>query len=98
MIGLSVSLCIADIVNGRIDEADVEFIVAGTKCERPEHWEDVIDAYRQQWWSRHPARAEAILRRFLEEGRIIQPRVIGKRPPKSDRGHWTRKGGLRVKN
>jgi len=96
VIGLSVSCCIADILQGRIDEADVEFIVGGTKCERPEHWDDVIEAYREQYWHKDPARGEVILRRLVEEERIIQPRVAGRKPPRIGRGHWTRRGSLRI--
>jgi len=77
MIGLSVSLCIKDIIRGKVALEYVEKIVAGTRCESAEDWDKVIKNYRDLYWRKDPDRAEAILRQLLQEGKVEQPRVQG---------------------
>ena len=88
MIGLSISFCIADIIRGKVNLEDVEKIVAGTKCETPEHWDGVIEQYKEYYWRDDPDMAEAVLRQMLAEGKIEQPRTKGIPIHSIASGHW----------
>ena len=74
MIGLSLSLCVIDILEGRVSERDIEKIIASTKAESPEGWEDVIGIYKESYWSYSdkfsPDDAEALTRSLLAAGKI----------------------------
>ena len=50
MIGLSVSLCMPDIVSGKVPLDQVEKIVAGTRCADATAWDGVILGYRTTYW------------------------------------------------
>lgn len=77
LIGLSLSLCIGDVVEGRVSVEQIDRIIAGTKAETPEQWEEVITEYRTRYWEADPDRAERIVRTLLRLGKIEQPRVTG---------------------
>lgn len=85
-IGLSVSGCIADILRDIVRERDVLAIVAGT-CVRDGDWSYVIENYTRYDWDGNPE-GEAILRRLLDSGRIVQPRVNGQKPAATYNGRW----------
>jgi hypothetical protein len=74
--GMSVSFCISRIVRGEVPEEAVEKIIAGTCCRTPEAWEGVIKDYRESYWSEFPDEAERIIRKFLAQGRVVQPRTF----------------------
>ena len=91
--GLSLSLCIADIINGRISESEVSRLITGTKAEDEQDFKEVIELYRKLYWSEHPDRAEEIARRFWDAGKLVQPRVKGDYAPDIRRGHWRDEDG-----
>lgn len=88
MIGLSVSFCISDIINGKVQESAVEKIVAGTCAYTMKDWEPVIQQYRKSYWRVNPELGEAICWRFIAAGIIDQPRTNGQRPPYIQGGYW----------
>jgi len=98
IVGLSVSFCIADIARGLVKEQDVSRIIGATKCESQEDWDYVIESYKKSYWRDLPE-AEAICRRFIEAGKIQQPRLVGAEIHNIAGGHWivngkqTRNGG-----
>ncbi|MFA5075878.1 MAG: hypothetical protein WC480_00445 [Patescibacteria group bacterium] len=75
MIGLSLSWCIQDIIEGKVALDALDKIIAGTRCPNPVDWDRVIQRYRDQCWGANPDLAEKIVRRLLAEGRIEQPRL-----------------------
>ena len=77
LIGLSLSLCIMDVVENRVSVEQIDKIVAGTKAMTPEQWEEVITHYREHYWRADPDRAERIVRTMLRLGKIEQPRATG---------------------
>ena len=81
MIGLSVSLCVSDVINGKVNEIDIEKIIAGTKCATNEDWEVVIAGYRKSYWYNNPDLGELVLRRLVMRGKIDQPRLRDELPP-----------------
>ena len=91
LIGLSVSACIRDIIENKVDEADVVAIVGGTDI-KPPGVEKLIESYSNMNrgpWKADPVRARHVFMRLWEEGRIIQPRQLGLEPIHVGGGmHW----------
>ena len=89
MIGLSVSRCIGEILDGKVSEDDVEEIIGSTAAANEDDWETVIARYRQiPPWQKEPDEGEAILRRFLAAGKIKQPRLEGEEFPNAVEVIW----------
>jgi hypothetical protein len=75
MIGLSLSLCIQDIIEGRVPVADVEKLITATCFFDQEEWEVEIYNRRKTTWSKNPDLAEKIVRQLLAAEKIEQPRL-----------------------
>jgi hypothetical protein len=90
-IGLSVSFCIRDMIEGRVNPEEVSKII-GSTCARPEDIDSLIATYRRLYWSSNPDAAEALFRKMYTEGRIEQPRLTG------DRLHYMGKNDSRWVN
>jgi len=94
MIGLSLSACVCDIINGRVRLEDVEKIISGTRAPNKDAWYRVVERYKRTAWYDDPAAAEAIANSLYEKGLIVQPRVNGQPPPllATDDGlrHWVK--------
>lgn len=68
MIGLSLSLCVADIIAGKVDFNDVRLIIAGTKAATAQQWADVMETYAQNYWSKDPNKGIAVATLLLAQG------------------------------
>lgn len=77
MIGLSLSLCVAEMLNDRVRLEEVTLIRANTLARDEHEWAYVIDQYCSSYWRRDPARAREIVRVLRETNRIEQPRLTG---------------------
>jgi len=89
MIGLSLSLCIKDIIEGRAEVEAVERIITGTMAVSERDWESVLRIYCEAYWKRDPALARALVARLLAEGKITQPRLCeGLTPNLAASGGW----------
>lgn len=88
LVGLSLSLCIQDIIEDKVRADYVDYIYTGTRAESPEDWDYVIEHYKQSYWRSDPERAEKIARKFLADGCLIQPRMNGEKPPSTNLGWW----------
>lgn len=80
VVGLSLSFCVRDIMDGKVAIDDVQFITSGTHATCPEDWDEVIATYRKAYWYKDPDRGEVIARYFIGNGLILQPRMEGNRP------------------
>lgn len=74
-IGLSVSLCVADIARGDIAIEEVSRLIAGTRCKDVDDWSSVIKDYQEEYWSEFPDQAKAILKQLIADGKVEQPRL-----------------------
>lgn len=74
-VGLSLSFCVRDILDGKVAIEDVAFISANTKCSLLEHWNGVLESYCNIYWRTNPNEGERIARHFINAGLIIQPRL-----------------------
>jgi len=93
MIGLSVSFCVRDIVEGRMPVADVEKIIGGTRALNDADWDEVISRYQRVFWREFPLRAAVVLRGLIAAGKVVQPRCNrrgSQAVPCLGRGHWVK--------
>lgn len=98
-VGLSLSRCLRDIWEGKIEENDVLVIIARTDVNpnRDEHWYQLWEGYRMRdglanpEWIDIPDEAEQSMRQLLinlyEDGKIHQPRQFKAHPPRMPY-HW----------
>ncbi len=86
-IGLSLSFCIKDIIEGRVPLSDVLRIEAGT-CATPERWPELMDEYAKVYWTKDPERAKRIATNLYRYGMIDQPRLRGEKPANISDGWW----------
>lgn len=80
MIGKSFSECIREICEGKVREEDVEKIIASTKASSKDEWIRVISIYNTNVWRDFPEKAGQIAWRFINGGKVEQPRLQGKEP------------------
>lgn len=90
-IGLSLSRCIRDIYEGKVDINDVLVIVARTNCENTDDsWNELWEGYRlgaglsNPEWINIPDEDEGLVRQIYSdlftEGKLHQPRQFGAYP------------------
>ena len=91
MIGLSLSLCIRDILNGVYSIHDVVKIITGTRICTMEDFDHVCGddkGYGAHYWQADPAAARRIFMNLLLLGKIDQPRLRDEATPNLQGGHW----------
>ena len=97
-IGLSLSRCIRDIVECRVDYDDILVIIARTDFDphNDEHWHSIWDGYRYggmsnpEWEGAEPALSDEeasavyrnVVRTLYDAGKLHQPRQFGTHPPR----------------
>jgi hypothetical protein len=85
-IGLSLSLCIRDIVLNREPQGETLAIIAGTAFKEEGDWkEQVIDMYSKSYWKDLDLE---FIRTLLNNIPIVQPRNFGLQGPDIPYGHW----------
>lgn len=75
--GLSLSLCVAEIIAGHAKLEDVVLIRANTMARDDADWEEVVNHYCRTYWRRDPQRARDIVRVLRASNRIHQHRLTG---------------------
>jgi hypothetical protein len=91
MIGLSLSLCVAEILEGKVKLEDVSALRTNTRAASEMDWAYLTSHYCLAYWRRDPERALRIVRMLREAGRIQQPRL--ENPDHchhTDQGIWVR--------
>lgn len=73
MIGISLSFCIKDICEGRVNLTDVEKIYAGTAFLSVK---EAVEHYAQTYWRTYPNDAKEICQKLWAEGKIVQTRLF----------------------
>lgn len=79
MIGLSVSFCVRDIVNGTVPLVSVEKIIGSIAVRTDQEVDDLIKSYCQVYWRECPVEAEKVFRQLIAEDKIEQPRLVNDR-------------------
>lgn len=75
MIGLSLSLCIKDVLDGKFALSDIEHIVAGTCAGNLEAFQGVLADYTKTYWSKAPEEGIQIALELYHAGKVHQPRL-----------------------
>jgi len=75
-IGLSLSFCVRDLLEGKIDERDVLVILTGTELKTQKDWNDMVDLYHSSHW-REFSYDKIINILDVLKSRIIQPALNG---------------------
>lgn len=97
--GLSLSFCVKDIAKGKVRIEDVGKITAGIAAGTKEDWDELLATYKESYWYDFPEKAEEIVRKLRQAGKIEQPRLKGMPPPTSPTGTgWTRAESKFVSN
>ena len=90
--GMSLSFCVADMIEGKVLLSEVDRIVCGTKAMSDDAWERVIEDYSRVYWRKNPAKARELVRKMRSLGMLDQPRTRGEAPPDLSHGHWVESG------
>jgi hypothetical protein len=89
MIGLSLSFCVKDIIEGRVALESVEKIITGTFfTDRNSFIDGMRLGYCRTYWRHDPERAHKIAMDLWDAGKIDQPRSRREAPPNIAEGHW----------
>lgn len=84
MIGTSLTLCVSDILAGKMPEANVDKIVAMTRLSDEAAWDAALKRYCDSYWRQWDrALALALVKRLRAAGKIEQPRLTD-----SNYGHY----------
>jgi len=86
-IGLSLSRCVRDIVEGHVDIDDVLILITRTDFDPtdPEQWHSIWDgytSYNPEWYDLQNDAVYAVVMDLWASGRIHQPRKFGRNPPR----------------
>jgi hypothetical protein len=87
-IGLSLSFCIRDIIEGRVNEEDVICIISNTKITNMDEFDSCCDMYCKVYWLSNQRRALYLAMKYWQQGRIIQPRTFSNNIHYVSDGHW----------
>jgi hypothetical protein len=88
LIGLSLSGCMKDMVEGKVDPDRVKMIVSGTNWKFPEMVIECVERYCEGKNVRYTLKFKQLLDEFLENGKIIQPRNYGMEAMNIANGYW----------
>lgn len=93
LIGLSLSYCVADIVNGLVDRNDVAYIIAGTRIRSKADLDGALAVYSFFYWDKNPELGKVIALDFYHRGLLLQPRLLDNGDgPNVNEGHWAKVG------
>lgn len=87
-IGLSLSFCVRDIINGIVGFDDVLYIICGTNYTNDKEFNEILDHYAEYYWSELPQLARFVANQLREQGKLIQPRLQGAHIPTLENGLW----------
>lgn len=75
MIGYSLSLCVRDILMGKVNEEDVDYIITSTRFTNSEEFEELMKIYSTTFWRNDPDKGVGIGSRLLSQNKILQSRI-----------------------
>jgi hypothetical protein len=86
-IGLSLSRCVRDIVQGRVDINDVLILITRTDFDPTvqEQWDSIWDGYTSmnpEWYGLDHDAVYAVVMNLWDSGRMHQPLKFGFNPPR----------------
>jgi hypothetical protein len=88
LIGLSLSFCVRDILEGKVKLEDVHEICSGTAIAYKKTWDVVMMSYRMLYWRKNPDQGQRIAEHLRRLGKLWQPRLELLDEPSISNGHW----------
>jgi len=89
IIGLSLSLCVRDILDGKYEINEIKTIITGTRGQDQDDWDSIMEVYGRTHWHQHaPEKYRNVCMQLLLAGKIDQPRTRNEAPPERIHGHW----------
>lgn len=79
--GVSLSFCIRDLCENKVQIEQVARIITGTKLASDADFEYALASYKSTYWRRFPEQAEQLARSLWSAGKIVQPRLTDEAPP-----------------
>lgn len=79
-LGLSLSFCIRDIAEGRVDINDVHHIITACSPEREEHITFILEAYSASYWKNCKEKALEVFNTLREQNKICWIASFEKNP------------------
>lgn len=93
MVGLSLAICVADIMRFCVPLDRISKIVAGTKAITEADWQEIMRWNRAHYWQDNPEEGERIARELIAQGKVEQPRLhYFSRYPSIKDGCWRKDG------
>lgn len=87
-IGYSLSFCVKDIIQEKVNIDDVLCIVSGIHCRTPRDVDEVLNQYTEVYWRGNKSLAETILMRLARKDKLIMPKVYNIEPPNISQLYW----------
>lgn len=75
MIGYSLSFCVHDIIEDKVNILDVDMIVAATAARDEADWDKLLDSYCRSYWRKNAPRARKVVAMLRAMNMIYQPRL-----------------------
>lgn len=89
MIGLSLSMCLKDILAGTVAEGDVTKIITMTAAPVGSDWDTLCTRCRTIYWRKFDGDAAiALMQRLWAQGKIEQPRLVDPQYGHTISGGW----------
>jgi hypothetical protein len=88
LIGFSLSLCIKDIIEGRVKAEDVHFIQTGCAPRNQQDVFELLAAYADTYWGAHRDKALRVVQELMEDHRIGWASAFEKNTCNIAWGHW----------
>ena len=74
-VGLSLSFCVKEIMQGKVELASVDCIISGTAIRTEEQFQKACNTYCETYWSKNPEQGKFIAKYLWDTKRIHQPRL-----------------------
>jgi len=76
VVGLSLSLVIRDILDGKLPLERVVGIISSTRAKNEKEFQELLSDYCNTYWMNNPEYAKKIAMELYKNGRIFQPRLF----------------------
>lgn len=81
IVGLSLSMCVTDIIEHRAELEEVYMIITNTEMLTTAQTGAVFDIYAKMYWRKNTFAARLAAIQLLDTNRLLQPRAVGLHHP-----------------
>lgn len=87
-LGLSLSFCVRDIAEGKVNIEDVHHIVTGCSPQNEDDVTGIVEQYSKTYWSKLLEPCLAVFSKLRASHRIMWCSTFEKNPPRIGGGVW----------